>query len=71
MNWPQVLADLWPEVRRKHLWPELPMPQMGTIDAPVAMQMHDKQITLNTATCDELAESMPPEAVMGDRYRGR
>ena len=32
---------------------------MGTIDAPVAMQMRDKQITLNTATCDELAESMP------------
>jgi hypothetical protein len=64
MNWPQMIADLWPEVRRKHLWPELPMPQMGTIDAPVAMQMRDKQITLNTATCDELAESMPPEAVI-------
>ena len=59
-----MLADLWPEVRRKHLWPELPMPQMGTIEAPVAMQMRDKQITLNTATCDELAESMPPEAVI-------
>jgi len=59
-----MIADLWPEVRRKHLWPELPMPQMGTIDAPVAMQMRDKQITLNTATCDELAESMPPEAVI-------
>jgi hypothetical protein len=64
MDWPQVIADLWPEVRRKHLWPELPMPQMGTINAPVAMQMRDKQITLNTATCDELAESMPPAAVI-------
>ena len=61
---------------RKHLWPELPIPQMGTIDAPVAMQMRDKQITLNTATCDELAESMPPEAVIealldhGSHYTG-
>src|SRR5262249_57531421 len=64
MNWQQVIADLWPEVRRKHLWPELPMPQMGTIDAPVAMQMHEKQITLNTATCETLAESMPAPAVI-------
>lgn len=64
MNWPQLLADLWPQVRQKHMWPELPTPQMGTIKAPVAMQMREKRITLNTATCDELAESMPPEAVI-------
>jgi hypothetical protein len=64
MNWSQVLADLWPHVRQKHAWPELPVPQMGHIEAPVAMQMRDKHITLNTATCDELAESMPPEAVI-------
>ena len=64
MNWQQLIADLWPEVRRKHLWPELPMPQMGAIEAPVAMQMHEKQIILNTATCEALAESMPAPAVI-------
>lgn len=64
MDWPQVLAELWPAVRRKHLWPELPMPQMGSIEAPVAMRMHDKQITLNTATCATLAEAMPAPAVI-------
>lgn len=64
MNWPQLLAEIWPQVRQKHLWPELPTPQMGTLRAPVAMQMREKRITLNTATCDELAESMAPEAVI-------
>ncbi len=64
MDWAQILTDLWPRVRQKHRWPELPTPQMGTIQAPVAMQMREKLITLNTATCDELAESMPPEAVI-------
>jgi len=64
MNWQELLANVWPQVRRKHLWPELPMPQMGTLQAPVAMQMRDKLITLNTATCDELAEFMAPEAVI-------
>lgn len=64
MNWEQLLAERWPQVRQKHLWPELPTPQMGSLQTPVAMQMREKLITLNTATCDALAESMPPEAVI-------
>lgn len=62
-DWQQVIIDLWPKVRRKHFWPELPPPQVGKIEAPVAMQMRDKQITLNTATCSALAEHMPASMV--------
>lgn len=63
-DWQQVIADLWPEVRRKHRWPEVPMPQMGTLDTPVAMHMQEKQITLNTTTCAELAEHLPAATVV-------
>ena len=64
MNWQQVIADVWPQVRRKHLWPELALPQVGEIDAPVAMRMHDKQITLNMTTCNTLAEDLPAAIVV-------
>lgn len=64
MNWQQVVTDLWPHVRRKHLWPELPMPQVGEVDGPVAMHMRDKQITLNAATCNTLAEHLPAATVV-------
>lgn len=63
MNWQEVISDVWPQVRRKHLWPELALPRVGDIDTPVAMHMHDKQITLNLATCNELAEHLPAEVV--------
>src|SRR5919106_1554417 len=36
MDWQQVIDEVWPHVRRKHLWPELAPPQVGEIDAPVA-----------------------------------
>ena len=62
-DWQQVIVDLWPQVRRKHLWPELPVPQVGEIDAPVAMHMRDKQITLNITTCRDLAEHLPASVV--------
>ncbi len=62
-DWQQVIVDLWPQVRRKHLWPELPVPQVGEIDAPVAMHMRDKQITLNIITCRDLAEHLPATVV--------
>jgi hypothetical protein len=64
MDWQQVIVDLWPQVRRKHLWPELPMPRVGEIDASVAMQMHDKQITLNVTTCNLLDEHLPAATVV-------
>jgi hypothetical protein len=64
MDWQQVITELWPQVRRKHLWPELPMPQMGEVDGPVAMHMHDKQITLNAAICSTLAEHLPATTVV-------
>jgi hypothetical protein len=63
MDWQQVINDLWPQIRCKHFWPELPLPQVAKIDTPVAMQMRDKQITLNVVTCSILAEHLPASVV--------
>lgn len=64
MDWQQVIAELWPEVRRKHLWPELPVPLAQAIDTPVAMHMRDKQITLNVGTCGTLSEYLSPRTIV-------
>jgi len=64
MNWQEVIDATWPQVRRKHLWPELALPQVGEIETSVAMHMQDKQITLNAATCNMLAEHLPAATVV-------
>ena len=64
MDWQHIVAEVWPQVRRKHQWPELPMPTVEDIDGPVAMHMHDKRITLNAATCRELAAHLPATTVV-------
>jgi hypothetical protein len=64
VQWQQIVAEVWPAVRRKHQWPELPMPTVGDVEGPVAMQMRDKQITLNAATCGDLAQYLPAATVV-------
>jgi hypothetical protein len=64
MDWQRVITEVWPQVRRKHLWPELPMPQAGESDDAVAMHMRDKHITLNTATCNTLGAYLAPAVVV-------
>ncbi|MGQ4810498.1 hypothetical protein NKDENANG_03969 [Candidatus Entotheonellaceae bacterium PAL068K] len=64
MDWQHIVADLWPQVQRKHLWPELPMPRVGKLDTLLAMHMRSKQMTLNAATCDALAEHLPAATVV-------
>lgn len=64
MHWQQIVTEIWPLVRRKHHWPELPMPTVGEVEGPVAMQMRDKQITLNTAVCSDLAQHLAAATVV-------
>jgi hypothetical protein len=64
VNWQEVIAEVWPRVRQKHLWPQLAMPVVDEIDTPTAMRMHDKQMTLNLSSCRALAEHLPAETVV-------
>lgn len=64
MDWQRIVTDLWPHVRRKHLWPELPLPRVGEVEGKVAMQMRDKQITLSTDVCNTLGADLAPALVV-------
>ena len=64
MDLQDIIAAVWPRVRRKHLFPELPMPRVGESASTAAVEMQHKQIVLNAAFCEQLAASMPVEEVV-------
>ena len=60
----ELLMRLWHEVRRRHLYPELPTPRFGNSESPAAMEMRDKQIVLNLGYVEEMTRSVPVETVL-------
>lgn len=64
MNLQEVLYSVWPRVRRKHLFPELPMPQLGEDMGLTAVVLQRRQIIVNAALCQQLAEQMPVDDVV-------
>jgi hypothetical protein len=59
MNLHELIAALWPQVRRKHLFPQLPMPRVGENASTAAVEMRHKQIIVDAAFCEHLAANMP------------
>ncbi len=64
MDLQKLIEQIWPRVRKRHLFPELPSPEVVEGDGAVAMQMRDKRIGLSRAHCEALAEEMPAEDVV-------
>ncbi|MFP3870401.1 MAG: hypothetical protein ACLFVT_05915, partial [Syntrophobacteria bacterium] len=60
-----VLQRLWPEVRRRHLYPELPFPRFERGGSRAAVEMYNKQITLNLNYIRETTRLLPAETVVG------
>ena len=66
-----LLEKIWPRVKRKHLFPEIPMPKIGTDsdfpeegtgeDKGVGLEMKEKQIILNSAFLSKLRDQIPEE----------
>lgn len=62
MNFDTIIQRVWPSVRQRYLFPELPMPEVvESGDGDVCIQMKDKVIQLNAARLTALAEVMPAE----------
>jgi hypothetical protein len=57
----EVIKKIWPRIRKKHLFPEIPIPKASEGDESVALEMKNKQITINTAYCDKIAHKMDAE----------
>ena len=60
----EIIKKIWPKVRTKHLFPELPIPKVSEGRENVALEMKDKQITINTAFYDKIAHKMGVEEVV-------
>ncbi|MGE5311658.1 MAG: hypothetical protein ACM3MN_07930, partial [Nitrospirota bacterium] len=59
-----VLERVWPLVRRRHLFPELPSPRLESSNSRVAMEIREKQITLSLEYAVEMSRLIPAETVL-------
>ena len=69
-----ILEEIWPRVKRKHLYPEIPVPRIKTTpDADkdavgqnegVGLEMREKQLTINGSFLSGLKDRMAEERVI-------
>jgi len=69
-----ILEKIWPTVKKKHLYPEIPMPRVGELagseegegskDEGVGLEMKEKQMTLNSTFLSNVKGRMPEEQVI-------
>jgi len=57
----EAINRLWQRVRRKHLFPEIPRPKVGETESHVAMEMKNKQITVDGDFLKRVGETMGKE----------
>lgn len=66
-----IIEDLWPRLKKKHLYPEIPMPKIGKVQETldkgierndrVGLEMKDKQLTINPYFLSTLEGKMATE----------
>jgi hypothetical protein len=69
-----IIDELWPKLKKKHLYPEIPVPKVGEMTPSAAegeeegeavgLEMKQKQITLNSAFLSRTSEKMTEELVI-------
>jgi hypothetical protein len=69
-----IIDELWPKLRKKHLYPEIPVPKVGEVTPSAAeegeqgeavgLEMKQKQITLNSTFLSRTSEKMTEEGVI-------
>lgn len=70
----EILEEVWPRLKKKHLYPELPRPRIGKVKEPlegetqeeeaVGLEMKEKQITLNPTFLSKMKGTMAEEKVI-------
>lgn len=70
-----IIEQMWPRLRRKHLYPEIPIPKIGRISEQgegkesskqerVGLEMKEKQMTINPAFISSLKGKMSEERLI-------
>jgi len=63
-NLDDILKHIWPKVRERHLYPELPAPQMSEGIDRVGLEMKGKKISLSSAFVNDLALRLNPQLIL-------
>jgi len=73
-NLQAILEEIWPKVRKKHLYPEIPMPKVkepstrkeerAVEDEEVGLEMKQKQLTISGAFVQQMSDKMPEKKVI-------
>ena len=64
MDFEAIIERIWPDVRKRHLFPELPLPKLVDEDSDIGVQMRNKRINLSASLCESLSDHLPPEQVL-------
>ncbi len=66
-----IIEEIWPRVRKKHLYPEIPLPKIRAVadgeqdeEEAVGLEMKGKQMTINSAFVSRMKERMPTAQVI-------
>ncbi|MGQ9860274.1 MAG: vWA domain-containing protein [Thermodesulfobacteriota bacterium] len=60
----RMLRDVWAEIRRKHLYPELPQPGWADEEERVAIDIRDKRISVSRPFVEELSQFLEPKEIL-------
>lgn len=60
----EILKQVWPRVRKKHLFPELPNPEMGGGESSVGLDIRAKKIFISREFVSEMSPALDTEKVI-------
>lgn len=60
----ELLKEVWPEVRRRHLFPELPAPLLTPGEERVALEIRGKRIYVSSNFVLEMSKVLPAKEVL-------
>lgn len=63
-EWQAIIDRVWPDVRKRHLFPELPRPVASADEEVSSVDVTDKQITLSVSAGEALAKHVPKDVIV-------
>ena len=60
----EILKAIWPQVRKRHFYPELPAPRCSDSRERVGLDIKAKQIDISTKFVREMSQQLAPEIVL-------
>ena len=78
-NFQSIIEEIWPKLKKKHLYPEIPMPKVRETPDPkqreaeedegVGLEMKQKQMTIRSAFVSQMKGNMSEKRIVAARPR--